>query len=247
MCGRLDPNGPNVHREIGMTIGIAIKMNLNRDGSTLGLNPFEIEVRRRLWWCILTIDALTAQDHKTDPCALGKSFNTRVPLNVNDSDLDPNMTSPPVSRQHNSEMIFTLARIELAFYSRQFVFSEQFCRENSYPVLSTAEKRDTLEMIEKRIETDYLQFYNNTVPLHNIASSVIRLTILKLKLNICETDDGSLGSDIRNRFREDWQSYSAQVDALRIYNKGQRFLWLLTDLLEFSPGNDSRNHQMSVF
>lgn len=215
-----------------MAIGIAMKMNLNRDGYALGLSPFETEIRRRLWWNILTLDALTAQDHKTDPCALGKSFNTKVPSNMNDNDLDPNMSSPPANQQQTSGMIFMLARIEITFYSRQFVFSDQFCRENSYPELSTPEKRHTLGMIKQRIEDEYLKLYDDSIPLHSVAASATRLILLKLKLSISDTDHGNLGD-----LTEDSRSYSAQVDALTTCHKGQQFLWFFKDLLEFSPEN----------
>lgn len=218
-----------------MVIGIALKMNLNRDGYALGLNPFETEIRRRLWWNILTLDALTAQDHKTDPCALGKSFNTKVPSNVNDSELDPHISSPPVNHQRTSEMIFSSARIEITFYSRQFVFSDQFCRENSYPELSIAEKRAALEMLKTRIETEYLQFYDENIPLHSVAASATRLILLKLKLSIPESDGGNLASDNNSDLTEVWESYLGQVDALRNFHKGQQFLWFFTDLLNFSP------------
>jgi hypothetical protein len=217
-----------------MAIGIALKMNLNRDGYALGLKPFETEIRRRLWWNILTLDALTAQDHKTDPCALGKSFNTKVPSNVNDSELDPNMSSPPANQQQTSGMVFTLARIEITFYSRQFIFSDQFCRQNSYPELSVAEKRDTLEMMKKRIDDEYLKLYDESILLHSVAASATRLILLKLKLSIAETD-GGIGPGLRSDLTEDWESYSAQVESLRTCHQGHKFLWFFTDLLDFSP------------
>jgi hypothetical protein len=209
-------------------------MNLNRDGYALGLNPFETEIRRRLWWNILTLDALTAQDHQTDPCALGKSFNTKVPANVNDSELDPNMRSLPANQQQTSGMVFTLARIEITFYSRQFIFSDQFCRQNSYPQLSVAEKRDTLEMMKKRIEDEYLKLYDESIPLHSVAASATRLILLKLKLSIGETDRG-VGPGLPSDLTEDWKSYSAKVESLRTCHQGQKFLWFFTDLLDFSP------------
>ncbi|CRG86963.1 hypothetical protein PISL3812_03976 [Talaromyces islandicus] len=234
ICGRLDNDGPDVHRSVGMVIGIALKMNLNRDGYALGLKPFETEIRRRLWWNILSLDALTAQDHKTDPCALGKSFNTKVPSNVNDSELDPNMSSPPVTQRQTSEMIFSSARIEITFYSRQFVFSDQFCRENSYPELSAAEKRGALEMMKSRVESEYLQFYDENISLHSVAASAIRLILLKLKLSISESNSHGLSSINRGDLTQDWESYFTQVDALKTCHKGQQFLWFFTDVLKFS-------------
>ncbi|KAG5660910.1 hypothetical protein KAF25_002553, partial [Fusarium avenaceum] len=44
----------------GICVRMAQKMGLHRDGETLGLPPFETEIRRRLWWQIYMLDARSA-------------------------------------------------------------------------------------------------------------------------------------------------------------------------------------------
>lgn len=40
----------------GMIVSIALNMGLHRDGSLFNLDPYETEVRRRLWSILVMID-----------------------------------------------------------------------------------------------------------------------------------------------------------------------------------------------
>lgn len=42
---------------LGVAVRIGQGLGLHRDGTSLGLSPFEIEMRRRLWWNIVVLDA----------------------------------------------------------------------------------------------------------------------------------------------------------------------------------------------
>jgi hypothetical protein len=43
----------------GMIVSIALNMGLHRDGSLFNLDPYETEIRRRLWSILLMIDGYT--------------------------------------------------------------------------------------------------------------------------------------------------------------------------------------------
>ncbi|KAH8691616.1 hypothetical protein BGW36DRAFT_349714 [Talaromyces proteolyticus] len=233
ICGRLDPKGPNVHGLIGMAIGISIKLHLNRDGDAGSIPPFEIEMRRRLWWHVLTLDVLTAQDKTTDPCILGSSFNTRIPSNVSDNRLDPDMSKEPIDRPDDTEMIFTLARFAITFYSRQFMFSSQFCRENSYAILSLAEKRDAIRMLEKQIEDEYLQYLDESIPLQKVALLGTRLNLLRLKLSTNDQPPNKAGPRYDDSSIQDYTRYIKDITAMNNYERGIGFMWIFEDLLNY--------------
>jgi hypothetical protein len=40
----------------GVAVRLGQTMGLHRDGITLGLSPFETEMRRRLWWHLVHLD-----------------------------------------------------------------------------------------------------------------------------------------------------------------------------------------------
>lgn len=91
-------------RFIWMMTGLLIRMaqclGLQRDGSNFKhLSPYEVEMRRRLWTMICMLDLRASEDQGTELSILAGHYDTRGPLNVNDSDLTPEMTEFPPDRQ----------------------------------------------------------------------------------------------------------------------------------------------------
>src|SRR5271154_815004 len=82
----------------GTLLRIAQRGGLHRDGISLGVEPWSAEMRNRLWWQIVLLDGRT-----TELSGFGRSisaplYDTKMPLNINDSDLDPSITSLPQER-----------------------------------------------------------------------------------------------------------------------------------------------------
>ncbi|KAK4099546.1 hypothetical protein N658DRAFT_429601 [Parathielavia hyrcaniae] len=98
----------------GIVIRIAQKMGLHKDGETLGLLPFECEMRRRLWWQIVMVDARYAMLSGLSPSMLPPNSNATSPKNVNDADIFPSATEPIADREGPTEMIFGLLTHRIA-------------------------------------------------------------------------------------------------------------------------------------
>lgn len=100
----------------GLAIRIAQSLGLHRDGSRLGLSPFQAEIRRRLWWHLLYRDARSGEDYgieNTGGALLVVSEDVALPANVNDTDLDPDMEQPPAERLTWTPMTFSIANIDV--------------------------------------------------------------------------------------------------------------------------------------
>lgn len=108
--GRRDERGPDVSVFIGPVIDIAYTIGLHRDGADDKLPPFDVEMRRRLWWHIVTLDVRIAEDSSTEPRTSLLSFSTKMPSNTHDICLDPDMGSTPVCQFGKTEMTFSLIR-----------------------------------------------------------------------------------------------------------------------------------------
>ena len=102
---------------MGSAIRMAQSQGLHRDGAVLGLPPFEIEMRRRLWWYIVTLDGRLTELMGSES-SLPKSMDTLLPSSFNDSDLEPDMTTLPEERIGTSEMTFCLLKYEIARFLR---------------------------------------------------------------------------------------------------------------------------------
>lgn len=51
----------------GLAVRLAQSLGMHRDGDTLNLNPFDAEMRRRLWWGICILDTPASEDHSCSP------------------------------------------------------------------------------------------------------------------------------------------------------------------------------------
>ncbi|OIW32230.1 hypothetical protein CONLIGDRAFT_612692 [Coniochaeta ligniaria NRRL 30616] len=99
---------------IGIAVRIATRLGLHRDGAQFGISPFDTEIRRRLWWQIVMFDKRIAEITGSSVTALSSSGgDCRLPLNINDTDLNTHAKDPPASYHGPTEMLFALTRIEM--------------------------------------------------------------------------------------------------------------------------------------
>lgn len=108
----------------GIMLRIAYKMGLHRDGETLGLPPFETEMRRRAWWQIIMLDSTYAITSGFSGPELRRGWDTGVPLNVNDADLFPSFQGPLQPHEGPTEMVFCILLCEMWSFISKIRFSE---------------------------------------------------------------------------------------------------------------------------
>ncbi|OAA41811.1 fungal specific transcription factor domain-containing protein [Metarhizium rileyi] len=97
----------------GTIVRIAQKMGYHRDGDILGLEPYETEMRRRLWWQIIVQDSKYAMLSGLSQSLLPLHWDTKTPQNVNDADLLPGSAEKIQSRDGPTEMAFVMAMNEI--------------------------------------------------------------------------------------------------------------------------------------
>ncbi|KAF5258479.1 hypothetical protein FOXYS1_10942 [Fusarium oxysporum] len=95
----------------GLLSRIAFSLGLHRDGSEFqNMAPFEVELRRRLWWHICFLDSRTGDGRVHAALISEQIFNTEPPTNVDDKDMYPEMTDPVVGRQGPTDASICLVR-----------------------------------------------------------------------------------------------------------------------------------------
>lgn len=198
------------------------------------MTPFQVEMRRRLWWQIYILDIQIAEDRGIDPHMLDSWFNTRLPSNVNDVSLDFEMQEPPPTTQGRTEMLFTLLRLEVSNFSRRVVFSDQFCLDNSYPILSASQKCKAIDLFKERVEMQYLSHCDKGIPLDFITAASSRLILVKLKLTVSkprERQDQAVL--IQKNFRMICVEVLQLARTFRSYEKGRQWLWIFQRYIEW--------------
>lgn len=62
----------------GLAVRIAQSLGMHRDGTHFDLPPFEVEMRRRLWWQVCILDTRSSEDHGCDPTIVETQFDTKM-------------------------------------------------------------------------------------------------------------------------------------------------------------------------
>jgi hypothetical protein len=106
-----------------LTVRLAQNAGIHRDGTKFNLSPFVVEMRRRLWWSICILDSRASEDSGYDAAIPHEGVDTRMPLNINDHDLTPNMTQFPKPRIGKTDMTFSLIRFEAIKTFRSLQYS----------------------------------------------------------------------------------------------------------------------------
>jgi len=168
----------------GLVVRIAQTLGIHRDGSHFDLQPFEIEMRRRLWWQVCILDARSSEDHGCDPTISEASFDTKMPLNVNDTDLQPGMTEHPEEKQGFTDMTFCRLRFEIVSIFRRILYippGPTKCTEH-FAGLTIPEKEKWITDVHQAMEKKYLQDCDMSIPLCWVTATISRLIMTKMWL-----------------------------------------------------------------
>lgn len=171
----------------GIAVRIAQRIGIHRDGSAHGLSVFETEMRRRIWFQLMIIDATSAQFCGVASTPLPATIDVQPPMNANDSDLDPRMTEPAYEKQGLTEMMFVLARS--AFGKWLLRVSNKVESSNTGPwaflsssSMSLKDKDKTIDELEAHLEDRFLQHCDKSIPLHMATTMMARSAIYYTRL-----------------------------------------------------------------
>jgi hypothetical protein len=171
----------------GLVVRIAQTLGIHRDGTHFGLRPFEIEMRRRLWWQICILDVRASEDHGCDPTIVEQSFDTKLPLNANDADFAPSMTEFPPERDGCTDMSFCLLRFEVSNTFRRISYvppgPPKACERHLQSV-TLEDKERWITECHQRLEERYLKHCDMSVPLYWVTATVARMMMSKMWLMV---------------------------------------------------------------
>ncbi|KAK6367947.1 hypothetical protein LTS17_010100 [Exophiala oligosperma] len=161
---RVNNRGRGVWVLNGLAIRLAQSIGIHRDGARLGLSPFESEIRRRLWWHLLSRDGRAGEDYGLqDTEHLLLSCDVPLPLNVDDADLYPDMKELPPERKGWTGMTFDLINIELVKAAQRL--SALAASSYSSPGVAPSEdvRKSVLDQSRERIQ-ERLRYCNPVIP-----------------------------------------------------------------------------------
>lgn len=163
----------------GLVIRMAQYLGLQRDGTNFeSLTPYEIEMRRRVWWAVCNLDLKVSEDQGTDLAIKHGSSDTKFPLNINDADLDTDTKQMPTERLGVTDMSFAYITAGLCDVTKQLLASKV-----STDSSGLEEQSRLVNEIYKKFEDGYLRHTTETGNVLYWASvAIARLVMAKLRL-----------------------------------------------------------------
>ena len=173
-----------VYSLLGIATRIAERMGLHRDGDTLGLPVLRSEERRRMWWRLQNIEIGVAQLVGSLTMTIYGQWDTKLPSNLNDRDLRPDMQTLPLERRGLTEMSYCLWQYQILYLQRanrapggnvegvEWLLS---------PHVAIADKDAKIDMTERTLNEMFLQYCEPLEPLHTLIQIGVRAFILSAR------------------------------------------------------------------
>ena len=164
----------------GTAVRLAQRIGLHRDGEKLGLPPFEVQIRRRLFFQVAPLDGAASQMSGTGIAMMPHTWDTQRPLNLNDDQIWPGMTEMPAEHNGATDMMFVLARATLGLC---------FAKTGTMGHGPTAGDSKTYAQIdqlikdaERDVEENFLRYCDVVDPLHFLTMGLARAGISAMKI-----------------------------------------------------------------
>ncbi|PVH69422.1 hypothetical protein DL98DRAFT_473771 [Cadophora sp. DSE1049] len=176
-CLRVFIRGRSLWSLNGLVVRSAQSIGLHRDGKNLNLSPFECEIRHRLWWYIVANDSRVGEDHGLTILSFDSGTDVALPLNVNDSQIEPNMRELPPAEMAWTEMSFTIIVMEVNKVLQEI--NQSRLKHDDIESYEAARQETICSLVER--QDRYLQCCDENIPAQRAAYLIGRLLTAKLQ------------------------------------------------------------------
>ncbi|KAI7758852.1 hypothetical protein LZL87_013812 [Fusarium oxysporum] len=167
---------------MGLISRSAEQLGMHRDGTVLGLSPIETEDRRRLWWQLQHLDLILSLKNNVTPLSFGAGWDVRLPLNIEDDDLDPSSTTPPKDRIGLTSFSYTLFTYWIMEKQRGFRLTQASQATAGDKSLLGCLADSMIDDLEAGLNENFLQYCDPINPLHAILQITARAVVNVLRL-----------------------------------------------------------------
>ncbi|KAM0342568.1 hypothetical protein ACHAPU_009421 [Fusarium lateritium] len=165
-------------------------MGLHKLDSDTKLSFFDKEMRIRLWWQIKGLDA-RVRAHNTPMIKLAKtdSSDNRLPFNINDADLHPDMLEPAVQHTGPTEMVCVLMKYEVTQWLRTSPKAAQAFEDSTHGFskgskTSMKVQDEALTELEAIFTEKYLAKLDRCVPFYELTYTMAKLANARLRFKL---------------------------------------------------------------
>lgn len=162
-------------------------MGLHSESALAKCPVLEAEMRRRLWWSLAVFDHRMTELSSSPGSTLDPTWDCRIPLNVNDSDLRPDMKESPSVQGVSTEALYVVVSSELWDYIRHTMFHLDFRNPALKPIAKYFTRENSsdgseINHLEQLLENRYLKNCDPDNPLHFMTIWRTRAHIARFRL-----------------------------------------------------------------
>ncbi|CAD0082355.1 unnamed protein product, partial [Aureobasidium vineae] len=164
----------------GVAIRSAQQLGYHREKAlkSPSVSVFQAELRRRLWWELTLLESFAAkQCGVTSMLYSRSSWDTNRPLNVNDSDLHPEMRQISEVRGI-TEMSFCSARFEIGELTMAYTSPDWQSSQD----MSQADA--AIQKLQQRLEDRLLKYCDPSIPMHRMLQMFGRGALARIRLTL---------------------------------------------------------------
>lgn len=183
-------------------------MGLHRDPTSYSTNPIEIQIRRLIWYQICFLDIRTCEATGPRPQIRRDEYDTRYPLNVNDTELDQAVEKGvriTEDSKHFTDMTITRMRFECVEMFR-LIWTE---RPKLSKKVTKGERKPTLTSLLSRIQAfkaamanTYFPMMDKSNPLHVMAMEIYGILSTRLYIMVLHPFASHEGRKMPERLRQ---------------------------------------------
>ncbi|MCJ1476236.1 hypothetical protein MMC13_004902 [Lambiella insularis] len=166
---------------MGIASRVAERMGLHRDGDGLGTSVLRSEESRRIWWQLEHMEIFVAKLTGCYTLTIYSDWDTKLPRNLEDHDLNPDTQVLPPARHGLTIMSHCLWQYQILYLQR--VATDSDGERRTLPWLLSksvplAEKDAKIDTVEKCLGEKFLQHCEPMNPLHVHIQIGVRAFIL---------------------------------------------------------------------
>jgi hypothetical protein len=207
-------------------------------------------MRRRAWWWVWGLDLRTAEDFSTEPIISRTGFDTRLPLNIEDSDISPESETLPKARQEYTAISNFLMRCELMgptthdLYAQPIYVPTELGGDNAVsdsrvmqtPRIPTFEEmEESVDKCNQFLERTWLPRCDvDNDPRAWLSVIMARIVILKMRIFVYKPRPGAMAAMARTQeIRDKLLKYTLEV--IELENMGatdprtKKWSWYVSD------------------
>lgn len=168
---------------MGIAMRTAQRLGIHNEAANARQTVFRAEMRRRLWWSLMLFDSRVNDVANASSSLQIPTWDCRLPLNVNDSELRPDMTEQPAPHDKLSDCCFPFVRSVLGDSVRHLDFHIDLINPRLKRISKGGKgKLPDVQSLERALEERFLGHCLEEHPLQSLAMWSTRAQLARYRV-----------------------------------------------------------------